>query len=58
MQFVEEYEMLFELFDRLGVPCLDLLPALQGAFSNYSDIEIRNELWADPADAHLGARLR
>ena len=57
MPFDDEFDALLALFDRLGLPYLDLRPAVQAAFGGYSSAEIREKLWANPADGHPGTPL-
>lgn len=48
---------LLEIFDSLGIPYIDLRPAFDDAFGGFSAKQVREELWANPADSHPSPRL-
>lgn len=53
----DELSHLLELFDRLEIPYLDLTPAVEREFGHFTPLEIRENLWANPADSHPSAKL-
>lgn len=50
--YADQFVKLLDLFERLGVPYLDLRPVLESRFGDYSASRVRRELWANPADGH------
>jgi hypothetical protein len=55
--FDDQFNALFMRFDQLGIPYVDLRPDVADAFGKYSSQQIRNELWANPANSHPGVLL-